>query len=100
MSMLMLHVQVQAARKWSWIMEVGMQDGHGHAAWTYICSMDIYVCSMDICLQHGHLSAASTGTQHVLGQAAWTWTLGMYWNMQHVLGHAACTGTCNMDMDT
>jgi hypothetical protein len=35
-------------------MDMGMQHGHGHAAWTWACSMDMG-------MQHGHGHAAWTG---------------------------------------
>ncbi len=62
--------------------------GHGHAAWTWTCSMDIgYVAwtfRMDMVVQHGH-------------ELAWTWTRSMDFDMQYRPGHAAWT--CSMDID-
>jgi hypothetical protein len=40
-------------------MDIDMQHEHGHAAWTWTCSMD-----MD--------------TQHGFGHVAWTWTVDIH----------------------
>ncbi len=54
-----------------------MQCGHGHAAWTWTCSMDMdWTCSMDM------------DTQHRFGHAAWTWTVAMHGFMDAVCRNA------------
>jgi hypothetical protein len=49
-------------------MEMDTQIGHGLAAWTWLCSMD-----MDLDMHHIH--------EH--GHAAWSWTCSMDMDMQH-----------------
>jgi hypothetical protein len=101
MPMSMLHVHFDAASSSFRSTEIIINYGHGHAAWTWTCSVDMG-------LQHGQAhsmswpwtSSVDMDTRHVLGHAACTGTCSMYWDMQHVLGHAACTGTCSMDVDT
>ncbi len=53
-------------------MDMGMQHGHGHAAWTWPCSMD-----MD--LQHGYGNSMDLDMDMQLGHgnAAWTSTCCM-----------------------
>ncbi len=64
---------------------MNMQHGQGHAAWTWICRMDMG-------MKHGHVHAAKT------------WACSMDTGMQHGYGmqpgygHAAWTGACSMDM--
>jgi hypothetical protein len=101
-----------------------IQHGHGHAAWTPICSMDMdmqhghghtswthghaeWTCSIDMDTQHGqgHGHAAWTwsrsmdlDTKHGLGQRARTCSCIMDLFMQHGLVHAAWTCSCSMDL--
>jgi hypothetical protein len=61
-------------------MVIEMQPEHGHAAWTWPCSMDLDK-------QHGHR------------QATWTWTCSIDMDMLLGHGHASWTWTCFLDMD-
>jgi hypothetical protein len=83
---------------------MNMQHGHGLAARTWTCSVDIY-------MQRGHLHAAWTlhAASKVLDmQHQWTWTCSIKrhghsasidMGMQHGPGHAARTWTYSIDMD-
>jgi hypothetical protein len=69
---------------WAWLcsMDIDIKHGNGHAVWTWTCRMNT-----DLDIQHGH------------GHAEWTltWSMDMY--IQNGHGNAAWTWKCNMDMD-
>jgi hypothetical protein len=59
-------------------MNMGTQHGHGDAAWTLACSMEMGI-------QHGPgRISMGMGMQHGYGNAAWTWTCTM--EMKMLLG--------------
>ncbi len=102
----MLHVHVHAACPCPCCMIISMLHVPALTAYPCPCCMSQYVLSVQSML-HAHVHAAcpcpccqactlDIDTQHVLGQAAWTWTRSIHWDMQH--GHGqACTGTRSMD---
>jgi hypothetical protein len=86
-------------------MDVDMQLGYGHAAWSW-------ERSMERSMQHGEGNAAWMYMQQGCGHAAWTGAYSIDMGMQHGHGRAAYMGmlrgqghatswigACGMDMD-
>ncbi len=63
-------------------MDKDLPPGHGHAAWTWTCSMDMGI-------RYGHYRAETasernmdTDRQYGLGHAVWAWTCSMEMDIQ------------------
>ncbi len=80
-----LHIQLNVAETWTCSMELVMQHGHGHVAWTNTCSPCSCLCCMSTTMFILHVpvtvNAACTSTgkccmsmsmQHGYGHEAWT----------------------------
>jgi hypothetical protein len=106
-------------------MDMDIQHGLGHNAWTRTCSMDMdvhhglehapwtWTCTMDMDIHQGNGHAPGKWActreidmycimdmdmHHGHGHALWTWMSFMDTNMQGGHRHAANTWTCSMDM--
>jgi hypothetical protein len=86
-------------------MQLGDMDmKHGHAAWTYTCSIGVdiqlgpehaaltWTCSTDmICGMETRIFSKDIDMQHGYIYAAWTWTFSTDMDMQHKHEHASRT---------